>query len=85
MGNIFEDIEELSSQCRFTDCRHETEPDCAVKNAIADGTLDAGRLHSYRKLKRELRAVAAKSDARLRAEDRKKWKLMNMAMRRARP
>jgi ribosome biogenesis GTPase / thiamine phosphate phosphatase len=86
LSNLFEDIEELVLRCRFTDCAHDTEPGCAIKAALADGSLDHGRLQSYRKLQRELRAVAAKSDARIRNEDRKKWKQIAMAGRaRARP
>jgi ribosome biogenesis GTPase len=81
LSNIFEDIEDLSLRCRFSDCVHQTEPGCAVKAAIADGSLDPDRLQSYRKLQRELRAVAAKTDARLRNEIRKKWKQISMANR----
>lgn len=86
LSQVFDDIEELALRCRFNDCSHVTEPDCAVKAAISHGTLDSGRLLSYRKLQRELRAVAAKSDARLRLEDRKKWRRITMAARsRTRP
>jgi ribosome biogenesis GTPase len=81
LGSVFEDIEDLSLRCRFSDCAHQTEPGCAVKAAIADTTLDPERLQSYRKLERELRAVAAKTDARLRNEIRKKWKQISMANR----
>src|ERR1700680_1159389 len=77
--NVFEDIEELALACRFTDCGHDTEPGCAIKAALEAGTLDAGRFRSYRKLQRELRAVAAKSDARIRIEERKKWKQISVA------
>jgi ribosome biogenesis GTPase / thiamine phosphate phosphatase len=84
LSGVFEDIEELALKCRFADCTHETEPGCAIKAAIDAGSLDAERFGSYRKLQRELRAVAAKSDARLRAEDRKKWKQIAMAAKRAR-
>ena len=79
LSGVFEDIEELALRCRFNDCSHGTEPGCAIKAALEDGTLDRGRLNSYRKLQRELRAIAAKSDARLRIEDRKKWKQIAMA------
>jgi ribosome biogenesis GTPase len=79
LGNIFEDIEMLALRCRFADCAHDTEPGCAIKAALAAGTLDAGRFRSYRKLQRELRAVAAKTDARIRSEERKKWKQIAMA------
>lgn len=84
LSGVFEDIEALALQCRFADCSHQTEPGCAIKAAIDAGSLDPERFRSYRKLQRELRAVAAKSDARLRIEDRKKWKQISMAARRAR-
>lgn len=74
LGNLFEDIEQIAMDCRFNDCEHRSEPGCAIKAAIARGELDAARLESYRKLQRELRAVAAKSDVRLRTEERRKWK-----------
>jgi ribosome biogenesis GTPase len=74
LGNIFEDIELLVLRCRFTDCSHDTEPECAIKAALEDGSLDAARFQSYVKLQHELRFVASKSDARLRLEERKKWK-----------
>ena len=49
----FADIEELSRACKYADCTHTLEPGCAVLRALADGTLDAARLASYRKLKTE--------------------------------
>jgi ribosome biogenesis GTPase len=86
LGNLFEDIEELALRCRFSDCAHDSEPGCAIKAALVDGTLDARRLQSYRKLQRELRAMAAKTDARIRIEERKKWRHIAMTGRaRARP
>jgi ribosome biogenesis GTPase len=74
LENLFEDIEALALQCRFPDCEHRTEPGCAIKAALDDGSLDAGRLGSYHKLQRELRSIAARSDARLRADERRKWR-----------
>ncbi|MRG85612.1 ribosome small subunit-dependent GTPase A [Salinibacillus xinjiangensis] len=54
MFDAFQDIEEFANHCQFTDCKHQTEPKCAVKQAIEDGKLDEDRLNSYRKLEREL-------------------------------
>jgi ribosome biogenesis GTPase len=54
LDDAFEDIVELAEQCRFTDCRHEGEPGCAVAEAIAAGKLDPDRLSSYHELQREL-------------------------------
>jgi ribosome biogenesis GTPase len=79
LGDVFEDIEQLALTCRFTDCGHATEPGCAVKAALAAGSLDAARFRSYLKLQRELRAVAAKTDARIRLEERRKWKQISIA------
>ncbi len=49
----FADIEELTQLCRFGDCRHESEPGCAVLQAIEKDELDVRRLTNYQKLKRE--------------------------------
>jgi len=49
----FSDIEELAEQCKFGDCQHESEPGCAVRQAIEAEELDARRLNNYRKLLRE--------------------------------
>ncbi|GGT49769.1 putative ribosome biogenesis GTPase RsgA [Streptomyces kurssanovii] len=72
---VFSEIEELAARCRFHDCAHEAEPGCAVLGAIEDGTLPERRLDSYRKLIRENQRIVAKTDARLRAEIRRDWKL----------
>jgi ribosome biogenesis GTPase len=48
----FEDIEALALECKFSNCRHQTEPACAVRAAVAHGDLEAGRLASYVKLAR---------------------------------
>jgi ribosome biogenesis GTPase / thiamine phosphate phosphatase len=71
----FGDIEELARQCRFSDCSHNTEPDCAVKSALNSGELSRERHLSWLKLQRELRAVAMRSDARLRREEKRKWQI----------
>ena len=53
IGEAFADVERFLGRCRFSDCRHQTEPGCAVRAAIAAGELDAARWDSYRKLKEE--------------------------------
>ena len=50
---LFGDILDLAADCRFSDCRHETEPGCAVVAAVEAGTLDADRLQRFRKLAAE--------------------------------
>ena len=71
LEETFADIAELAGRCRFSDCAHGSEPGCAVRGALADGTLPKVRWESYSKLQRELRALAVKQDARLRSESRK--------------
>jgi ribosome biogenesis GTPase len=78
LGNLFDDVERIAQSCRFNDCEHRSEPGCAIKAAIDAGELDGARLESYRKLQREVRAVAARSDARLRVEERRKWKQISV-------
>jgi ribosome biogenesis GTPase len=53
IADTFEDIQALTTQCRFGDCRHEGEPGCAVRDAIEHGRLDPARLHRWRKLTAE--------------------------------
>ena len=59
----FADVEELAADCRFADCTHEHEPGCAVLAAVESGELPGERFHSWRKLQRELRAIAMRHDA----------------------
>ena len=51
---VFSEISELTSECRFTDCTHQVEPDCAVQAAVQVGELDKERLDRYFRLKNEL-------------------------------
>ena len=51
--DVFSDVVEIAGRCRFSDCTHASEPGCAVQSALADGTLDPGRLKRYEKLMRE--------------------------------
>jgi ribosome biogenesis GTPase / thiamine phosphate phosphatase len=75
----FADVEELAADCRFGDCTHVHEPDCAVLTAVETGELPRERLHSWRKLQRELHAIAIRHDALLRKEELRKWKLRTRA------
>ena len=50
LAEVFDDIVSTALTCRFTNCSHESEPGCAVRAALADGTLDAARLDRWRKL-----------------------------------
>jgi ribosome biogenesis GTPase / thiamine phosphate phosphatase len=71
---VFADIDELAEQCRFADCVHRTEPGCAVRAALETGELPERRWESYVKLQREARWMAMRHDARLKAEEKARWK-----------
>jgi ribosome biogenesis GTPase len=73
LGETFSDIEELAAACKFNDCSHTSEPGCAVLAALESGELPQERFASWRKLQRELHAIAIRSDARLRREEVRKW------------
>ncbi|MEU9375902.1 ribosome small subunit-dependent GTPase A [Streptomyces sp. NPDC048255] len=75
VGQVFSEIEEYATQCRFHDCAHVAEPGCAVLAAVDSGELAERRLESYRKLLRENQRIVAKTDARLRSEIRRDWRL----------
>lgn len=68
----FEDIDALAGHCQFRDCRHESEPGCAVRGAV-----DADRLQNYHKLRREARR--GEQTALERIAEVAKWKVLQRA------
>ena len=76
----FDDINALAAACRFSDCRHDGEPGCAVRGALDDGSLTVDRLESHRKLERELAFAERKGDPRAQAEERKRWKAIHKSV-----
>jgi len=70
---VFGDIAELAVRCRYRDCRHDSEPGCAVKAAVEAGVLDAERLQHYRKLEREARAWELRHDEHKRRQAERVW------------
>ena len=73
IDEAFSDVDDLAGDCRFNDCTHTSEPGCAVLAAVQSGELPSERFDSWRKLQRELRAIAIRHDARLRKEERRRW------------
>lgn len=70
MGNAFADVERFLGRCKFTDCRHESEPGCAIKTAIESGELTRERFESYLALKKEARYSEDKEGF---LRDKKEW------------
>lgn len=81
LDSAFPDIDELAASCRFRDCRHESEPECAVTAAVTTGTLDPARLASYRQLGRELAHLERQVDQRAALEQKREHKAMHRAQR----
>ena len=84
IDRAFSDIAELAAQCRFNDCAHSSEPDCAVREALETGELDPERWANYGRLQRELRAIEARSSTRARRELKRRWKARARETRHAR-
>jgi ribosome biogenesis GTPase len=76
----FDDVADIAAACRFSDCRHDGEPGCAIRAALADGTLTEERLASHRKLEREAARAAREGDPRARAEHRRTWRIIQKSV-----
>jgi ribosome biogenesis GTPase len=81
LEHVFPDIDALAASCRFSDCRHRHEPDCAVLAAVASGDLERARLANFCKLEREAAAEARRSDPILRKAQLNMWKARTKAAR----
>ena len=83
IAGLFKDIVALAGQCRFNDCRHETEPGCAIQSALARGEIDQDRLARWNKLPAEDRFNAS-SLAERKAAEKSLRKRINAAQRKNR-
>lgn len=81
VAGTFADIETIAADCRFRDCRHASEPGCAVTAAVGAGTLPAERLESFRKLQAEQQHQAAQQDERARLDIKRAGKIGAKALR----
>ena len=79
--DTFEDILELAEGCHFTDCRHQNEPRCAVKQAVEEGSLAADRLAGFLKLQDELKSLEARKDVRAQIDAKTKIKSVNQSLK----
>ncbi len=76
LDEAFEDVTALFAGCRFSDCAHDTEPGCAVRAALEDGTLAVDRWESYCKLQRELEHLERRLDKRAQSDARRRWRVI---------
>ena len=77
LNGSFEDIESLATHCRFKDCKHDSEPKCEVKKAIAAGDLDEKRFQNYLKLQKEIVFLESRQDQKLSSIEKAKWKKLD--------
>jgi ribosome biogenesis GTPase / thiamine phosphate phosphatase len=75
LEQAFGDVEEIALRCRFSDCAHRSEPGCAIREALLDGSLSAERWSSYCQLQREQRALEVRRDRLLRREQVREYKI----------
>jgi ribosome biogenesis GTPase len=75
LEQTFADVEQIAGDCRFSDCNHDREPGCAIRAALADGSLSEERWQSYVKLQRELEAIEARRNHLLRQERLREYKI----------
>ena len=78
----FPEMADAAQACKFRDCTHTAEPNCAVLSAVEAGELDDGRLRSYRKLQRELAFADRRTDRAAQIAEKKKWKTISKTNRR---
>ena len=81
LDEVFDDVAVLALECRFRDCTHTNEPECAIQSALGRGLLDLSRWRSYSKLQAELRHEMLQQDALARTAVKAKWKAIHKAMR----
>jgi len=77
----FPEISDIEGDCRFRNCKHESEPGCAVQAGIAAGEIDPERLKRFQKLSRE-DAQATETIAEAHARGRKFGKMVKAAQAR---
>ncbi len=75
----FADVAAAAESCRFSDCRHASEPGCAVRAAVEEGALGADRFEGWRRLEREERHRALEIDAVARRAEQKRWAAIGRA------
>ncbi|MDB5431534.1 MAG: rsgA [Caulobacter sp.] len=81
VGLVFDDIERLIQECRFSDCRHDNEPGCAVLAALESGALDAGRWANFEKLGMETAMAEAKAQQVAKNDERRRLLVLQKGYR----
>jgi ribosome biogenesis GTPase len=80
VSTAFDDVEGVAAACRFNDCEHRSEPGCAIRTALRDGSLAEARFDAYTKLQREAHRAALATDAIARRAERKRWNVIHRSV-----
>lgn len=81
----FSDVQSIAASCYFTDCSHKNEPGCALREALANGSLDTDRYESYTKMEKELEYLDSRMDTRLNLKRKSREKKIHRAFRTIKP
>jgi ribosome biogenesis GTPase len=85
LSETFEDIESVAAACHFSNCRHQKEPGCAVREGLESGSLSAARYDSYQKIQKELEFLESRQDTRAHLERKQRDKKANKEFNRIKP
>lgn len=81
LAEVFADIQDLATSCRFSNCQHSTEPGCAVQLALQQGRLAPARFENYRKLKSELETFQRRQNRRGQPAPKRNWNSASLSTR----
>ncbi|HVH44518.1 MAG TPA: ribosome small subunit-dependent GTPase A [Labilithrix sp.] len=81
VDDAFEDVAAVAEACRYRDCRHEREPGCAVRDALAAGTLTEDRIEAWQKLSREQTELSPRQSTFAAVEAKRHGRSMSLSLR----
>jgi ribosome biogenesis GTPase / thiamine phosphate phosphatase len=81
LDRAFKDIDEIAQRCKFSDCQHQNEPGCAVREALESGEIDKERWNNFLKMKKEIDYYNRKTDKKADNEYWLKFKKISIAQR----
>jgi ribosome biogenesis GTPase len=82
LNKTFDEFEEIAEGCKFKDCTHIHETDCAVLEALHNGLIEEGRYNNYLKLQKEVKYLETKVDKFAELEEKRKWKNIHKEIKR---
>lgn len=81
LSSLFDEIDRLAGDCRYHNCQHANEPDCAVKQAVASGTISEDRYHSFIKLQQEMTDREQRQSLESTGNSKRGWKPVSKALK----